>query len=92
MGPEVIRQAEDNQPTQPNLNPIYRRVRPVVSGQPTRSYTQFEEVDIDLGVSGLPYAVVRQAENSRVRELVKKIASSTRSSSRSTTQKCLQPI
>ena len=63
-----------------------------MSGQPTSSYTQFEEVDIDFGVSGLPYAVVRQAEHSRVRELVKKIASSTRSSSRSTTKKCLQPI
>ena len=40
-------------------------------GQPTSSSTQFEEVDIDL--SGLPHAVVEQAENCRVRELVKKI-------------------
>ena len=30
-------------------------------------------VDIDFRVSGLPHAVVKQAENSRVRELVKKI-------------------
>ena len=36
---------------------------------------QLEEIDIDFGVSGLPHAVVRQAEHSRVRELVKKIAS-----------------
>ena len=49
--------------------------RPVVSGQPTGSSTQFEEVDIDFGVSGLPHAVVKQAEHSRVRELVKKIES-----------------
>ena len=42
-------------------------------GQPTGSSTQFEEVDIDFRVSGLPHAVVKQAENSRVRELVKKI-------------------
>ena len=49
--------------------------RPVVSGQPTCSSTQLEEVDIDFRVSGLPHAVVKQAENSRVRELVKKIES-----------------
>ena len=44
-------------------------------GQPTGSSTQFEEVDIDFRVSGLPHAVVKQVENSRVRELVKKIVS-----------------
>ena len=125
FGSEVARQAEDNQPTQPNQNPIKRTGRPlvteqtsrssaqeidtrfsrdckntnlfvehsekdkdtdkdvdadrdrtgrpVVSGQPTGSSTTFEEVDIDFRVSGLPHAVVKQAENSRVRELVKKI-------------------
>ena len=36
---------------------------------------QLEEIDIDFRVSGLPHAVVNQAENSRVRELVKKIES-----------------
>ena len=45
----------------------------MVIGQPTGSSTPFEEVDIDFRVSGLPHAVVKQAENSRVRELVKKI-------------------
>ena len=50
-----------------------RTRRPVVSGQPTGSSTPFEEVDIDSKVSGLPHAVVKQAEHSRVRELVKKI-------------------
>ena len=127
LGSEVARQAEVNQPTQPNPNPIYRTgrpvvteqtsrssaqdidtrfslawknntlfverlekdkdtdkdvdadrdrtVRPVVSGQPTGLFTQLEEVDIDFRVSGLPHAVVKQAENSRVRELVKKIES-----------------
>ena len=50
-----------------------RTERPVVIGQPTGSSTPFEEVDIDFRVSGLPHAVVKQAENSRVRELVKKI-------------------
>ena len=52
-----------------------RTERPVGSEQPTGSSTQFEEVDIDFGVSGLPHAVVKQAENSRVREHVKKIES-----------------
>ena len=46
-----------------------------VSGQPTGLFTQLEEIDIDFRVSGLPHAVVEQAENFRVRELVKKIES-----------------
>ena len=46
-------------------------MRPVGGKQPT----QLEEVDIDFRVSGLPHAVVKQAENVRVRELVKKIES-----------------
>ena len=37
--------------------------------------TQREEIDIDFRVSGLPHAVVKQAENFRFRELVKKIES-----------------
>ena len=48
-----------------------RTVRPVVG----HWSHQFEEIDIDFRVSGLPHAVVKQAENSRVRELVKKIES-----------------
>ena len=44
-----------------------------MSGQPTGSSTQLEKVDIDFRVSGLPHSVVKQAENSRVRELFKKI-------------------
>ena len=52
-----------------------RTGRLVVSGQPTGSSTQLEEVDIDFRGPGLPHAVVKQAENSRVRELVKKIES-----------------
>ena len=46
-----------------------------MSGQPTSLITQLEEIDIDFRVSGLPHAVVKQAENFRVRELVKKIES-----------------
>ena len=51
--------------------------RPVKSGQSIGLFTQREEVevDIDVRVSGLPHADVKQAENFRVRELVKKIES-----------------
>ena len=48
-----------------------RTVRPV-SGQ---SFTQLEEIDIDFSVPGLSHAVVKEAENLRVQELVKKIES-----------------
>ena len=50
-------------------------VRLVKSGQSIGLFTQREEIDIDFRVSGLPHAVVKQAENFRVRELVKKIES-----------------
>ena len=46
-----------------------------VSGQSIGLFTQLEEIDIDFRVSGLPHAVVKQAENFRVLELVKKIES-----------------
>ena len=50
--------------------------RPVESEQSIGLFTQREEIDIDFRVSGLPHAVVKQAENfRRVRELVKKIES-----------------
>ena len=47
----------------------------LVSGQPTGLFTRLEEIDIDFRVSGLPHAVVKRAENFRVREIVKKIES-----------------
>ena len=50
-----------------------RTGRPVVSGQPISSSSTINEVDIDFRISGLPHSVVKQAENSRVRELVKEI-------------------
>ena len=46
-----------------------------VSEQPTGSFTQLKEMDIDFRVSGLPHVVVKEAEKFRVRELVKKIES-----------------
>ena len=52
-----------------------RTERPVGSEQSIDLFTRREEIDIDFRVSGLPHAVVKQAENFRVRELVKKIES-----------------
>ena len=49
--------------------------RPVKSGQSTGLCTQREEIDIDFRVSGLSHAVVKEAENFRIQELVKKIES-----------------
>ena len=43
-----------------------------VSGQ---SFTQLEEIDVDFRVPGLSHAVVKEEENFRVQELVKKIES-----------------
>ena len=48
----------------------------VRTGRPSiDSFTQREEIDIDFRMSGLPHAVVKQAENFSVRGLVKKIES-----------------
>ena len=49
----------------------------VRTGRPVGGHQslQLEEIDIDFRVSGLPHAVVKQAENFRVRELVKKFES-----------------
>ena len=49
--------------------------RPVESEQSIDLFTHLEEIDIDFRVSGLPHAVVKQEENFRVPELVKKIES-----------------
>ena len=43
--------------------------------QPPGLFTQCEDIDIDFRVFGLPHAVVKQADNFRVHELVKKIES-----------------
>ena len=69
---EVARQAEESQPTQPNPNHD-RTDRPVVCSQRVGSSSTINKVDIDIRISGLPHSVVKHAENSRLRELVKKI-------------------
>ena len=57
--------------------------------------TMLNEMNIDFRIPGLPYSVVKQAESSRVRELVKKDRESPRStcsSTRSTTKQSLQTV
>ena len=61
--------------------------------------TMLNEVHIDFRIPGFSHSLVKQAQNSRVRELVKKIGQedrepprSTCSSTRSTTNQSLQPV
>ena len=56
-----------------NVDADQTRTRRPVSGQSL--FTQVEEIDIDFRVPGLSHEVVKEAENLRVRELVKKIES-----------------
>ena len=46
---------------------------PVVCRDASHEQSMLNEVDIDFRIPGLPHSVVEQAENYRVRELVKKI-------------------
>ena len=51
-----------------------RTVQPVVnSDESSHEQTMLNEVNMDFRIPGLPHSVVKQAETSRVRELVKKI-------------------
>ena len=52
-----------------------RTERPVEREQSISLFTQREERNINFSVSRLPHAIVKQAENFRVRELVKMIES-----------------
>ena len=58
--------------TDENVDADQTRTERPVSGQQA---TQHEEIDIDFRVPGLSHAVVKEAENFRVQELVKKIES-----------------
>ena len=52
-----------------------RTGRPVVCRDTSHERSMLNEVDIDFRIPGLPHSVVKQAENYRVLELVKKIES-----------------
>ena len=67
-----VERLEKDKDTDKNVDADRVRTARPVGGQWS---TQLEGIDIDFRVSGLPHAIVKQAENSRVRELVKKIES-----------------
>ena len=71
--PVSVERVDKDKDADENVNADHTRTGRLVSGQPTGLFTHLEEIDIDFRVSGLPHAVVKQAENFRVRELVKKI-------------------
>ena len=73
--PVSVERVDKHKDADENVDADQTRTERPVSGQPTGLFTQLEEIDIDFRVSGLPLAVVKQAENFRVRELVKKIES-----------------
>ena len=75
---QVVQQFKSSQSNQPNPNPDHDRTgQPVVgrdtSDEPGNEQSMLNEVDIDFRITGLQHSVVKQAQNSRVRELVKKI-------------------
>ena len=74
--PVSVERSDQDKDADENVDADHVRTeRPVESEQSIGLFTQREEIDIDFRVSGLPHAVVKQAENFRVRELVKKIES-----------------
>ena len=74
--PVSVERSDQDKDADENVDADHERTeRPVESEQSIGFFTQREVSDIDFRVSGLPHAVVKQAENFRVRELVKKIES-----------------
>ena len=69
------RSSDQDKDADENVDADHVRTGRLVFEQQTGLSTQREERDIDFRMSGLPHAVVKQAENCRVRELVKKIES-----------------
>ena len=93
--PVSVERVDKDKDAEENVDADQTRTGRPVSEQPPGSFTQLEEIDIDVRVSGLPHAVVKQAENFRVRELVKedwKSSSSRSTPSRLAAEKRLQPI
>ena len=73
--PMSVKRSDQDKDADENVDADHVRTKKLVYEQPPGLFTQCEDIDIDFRVSGLPHAVVKQAENFRVRELVKKIES-----------------
>ena len=71
--PVSVERVDKDKDVDENVDADQTRTERPVSGQPTGLFTQLEETDIDFRVSGLPHAVVKEAENFRVREFVKRL-------------------
>ena len=67
-----------------------RTRKPVVCRDANHEQSMLNEVDIDFRIPELPHSVVKQAENYRVRELVKEIENHLHR--QSTTKQSLQPV
>ena len=75
---QVVQQSQNSQSNLANPNPNHDRTeKPVVcrdvSHAQGHEQSMLNEIDTDFRILGLPHSVVKQAENYRVRELVKKI-------------------
>ena len=70
--PVSVELVDKDEDADENVDADQTRTERPVSGQ---SFTQLEEIDIDFRVPGLSHAVVKEAKNFRVQELVKKIES-----------------
>ena len=73
--PASVKRSDQHKDADENVDADHVRTGRPFYEQPPGLFTQCEDIDIDFRVSGLPHAVVKQAENFRVRELVKKIES-----------------
>ena len=73
--PVSVECVDEDKDVDENVDADQTRTERPVGGQQSSLFTQLEEIDIDFRVSGLPHAVVKQAENFSVQELVKKIES-----------------
>ena len=85
--PASVEFVDKDEDADENVDADQTRTERPVSEQPTGSFTQLEEIDIDFRVSGLPHAVVKETENfpsSRAREEDRKSSSSRSTSSRVT--------
>ena len=73
--PVSVKRSDQDKDADENVDADHVRTGRPVYEQPHGLFTQCEDIDIDFRVSGLPHVVVKQADNFRVRELVKKIES-----------------
>ena len=74
--PVSVKRLDQDKDAEENVDAHQIRTGRQVEGEQSIDlFTQREDIDFDFRVSGLPHAVVKQAENFRVRELVKKIES-----------------